>query len=232
MRGKQALMRRQLTKERIIPAHAGQTFSRCSEARCTADHPRACGANTGKTTIKALPYGSSPRMRGKLFYAVPFCCIRRIIPAHAGQTPQSLYNCETVTDHPRACGANWGVPDFFDTPDGSSPRMRGKRAAIVCSTGSPRIIPAHAGQTSPTTISKNVFSDHPRACGANPPPARWSWLLLGSSPRMRGKHSLPLFPSSFLRIIPAHAGQTPTIMIRTVSFTDHPRACGANSSNC
>ena len=52
----------------------------------------------------------------------------------------------------------------------------------------------------------------------------------GSSPRMRGKPHQRVMPPAGRRIIPAHAGQTRALARPDQRRTDHPRACGANSS--
>ncbi len=48
---------------------------------------------------------------------------------------------------------------------------------------------------------------------------------------MRGKQSGEREPTVPLRIIPAHAGQTPRRHMSVLSPSDHPRACGANASS-
>ena len=86
MRGKPALHSRAGVGHRIIPAHAGQTIGSAGLTGWNADHPRACGANVGDTSIEAFTNGSSPRMRGKLTKQQVHVLLLRIIPAHAGQT--------------------------------------------------------------------------------------------------------------------------------------------------
>ena len=71
-----------------------------------------------------------------------------------------------------------------------------------------RIIPAHAGQTRRIQGSSSTATDHPRACGANSQLGVPLPPVVGSSPRMRGKHPARKLASSNGRIIPAHAGQT------------------------
>ena len=87
-------------------------------------------------------------MRGKHCIVSHIVKIRRIIPAHAGQTRGRACGRAAHTDHPRACGANveasmharvhWAdhpracgantLRDVCRVADiGSSPRMRGKR---------------------------------------------------------------------------------------------------------
>ena len=107
--------------------------------------------------------------------------------------------------------------------------MRGKRRLLFVFHCFLRIIPAHAGQTRFSPRAAGHTSDHPRACGANGVDALWDKLKDGSSPRMRGKPVRCVVDIVVLRIIPAHAGQTPCDERERRSRTDHPRACGANN---
>ena len=109
--------------------------------------------------------------------------------------------------------------------------MRGKPPANGTRPTPARIIPAHAGQTSPAPMWRTLPTDHPRACGANP----FEWVPnlkgSGSSPRMRGKRYGEANGTVTMRIIPAHAGQTMAPASSTIPRPDHPRACGANDVN-
>ena len=115
-------------------------------------------------------------------------------------------------------------PDVF----GSSPRVRGKLAGHMLSTVLLRIIPARAGQTATGHPAYLATPDHPRACGANTIRRVQARLLLGSSPRVRGKLIIRLWVALVIRIIPARAGQTLGGSLENNSKPDHPRACGAN----
>ena len=147
MRGKPAHDKLEIVFLRIIPAHAGQTRTSAVKTCCRTDHPRACGANHGRIDADGSIPGSSPRMRGKQRERHHHGRRRRIIPAHAGQTVESLPVSSVVPDHPRACGANGMTEAAYRTEVGSSPRMRGKRRQLQGFYGHARIIPAHAGQT-------------------------------------------------------------------------------------
>ena len=107
--------------------------------------------------------------------------------------------------------------------------MRGKPLLVSVCPFRYRIIPAHAGQT---LIPSRMFdrnADHPRACGANLLANMVALMLCGSSPRMRGKLGGLPQRHEYVRIIPAHAGQTVSPCLRSANSPDHPRACGANS---
>ncbi len=86
MRGKPSISQRIYSRNRIIPAHAGQTASSTFCEVPSSDHPRACGANSRSGNPHRYAAGSSPRMRGKLGNVPEKCFLFRIIPAHAGQT--------------------------------------------------------------------------------------------------------------------------------------------------
>ena len=228
MRGKPARARRSTRSRRIIPAHAGQTTRACSPVPVNTDHPRACGANGLDPNGACCAVGSSPRMRGKLGLCGLVRRCSRIIPAHAGQTPDSRSTSTRSSDHPRACGANWHAHQSRQFAGGSSPRMRGKQRPVAELGWRGRIIPAHAGQTCTEAACEDRCSDHPRACGANKYFPRHDPNLDGSSPRMRGKLARSPITAVRRRIIPAHAGQTSMKYSWPFPVTDHPRACGAN----
>ena len=128
MRGKHFHEVRVFDLGRIIPAHAGQTGFWVNTSMSPPDHPRACGANSASDWVEAWRTGSSPRMRGKRLIEVMKEGDDRIIPAHAGQTTELTSLKSTVSDHPRACGANHLQRRNLRLQAGSSPRMRGKRA--------------------------------------------------------------------------------------------------------
>ena len=228
MRGKPERRRQRHAGRRIIPAHAGQTLPYSARWMVYADHPRACGANHSGTIRPTSCIGSSPRMRGKPLLGKRRVGLRRIIPAHAGQTGNANMPHGKPTDHPRACGANYGRTGISGYDYGSSPRMRGKPYPNQTNYCRSRIIPAHAGQTSPARTTCSMWKDHPRACGANKLDLYRELVDYGSSPRMRGKPADLHRQGIHDRIIPAHAGQTSTSNSTSKSDKDHPRACGAN----
>ncbi len=78
---------------------------------------------------------------------------------------------------------------------------------------------------------RDSHPDHPRACGANRFGIGALIGVSGSSPRMRGKHGRNPWCSFRVRIIPAHAGQTLRASSGSPQWSDHPRACGANSAS-
>ena len=156
--------------------------------------------------------------------------VYRIIPAHAGNSVSRRTTIPTSTDHPRACGelTEAAVRRWFVV--GSSPRMRGTPWYTAPGGRRVRIIPAHAGNSSASSLMLRMPTDHPRACGELFFRLMAESAESGSSPRMRGTHGGALFGKHILRIIPAHAGNSRTSPARTSMSADHPRACGELSS--
>ena len=228
VRGKPATGRGQFEPHRIIPARAGQTSRSNGRLWRASDHPRACGANAALIMKTAYRGGSSPRVRGKLVVDELLVVRVRIIPARAGQTDGHGIEPWSRSDHPRACGANSLASFLLLSFDGSSPRVRGKPLADRQRPQRERIIPARAGQTPDPDAWSWLRPDHPRACGANVDHLACVPFPAGSSPRVRGKHSICARPVSRTRIIPARAGQTSCCRRNRRRCSDHPRACGAN----
>ena len=228
MRGKLLWVGGPLTLWGLIPAHAGKTRPRDVFGLIREAHPRACGENVLSILQGSFSTGSSPRMRGKLTGGVRTADQIRLIPAHAGKTEQGEGGLTAVPAHPRACGENVRPLLRGYRIWGSSPRMRGKLPCIAEKVFNRGLIPAHAGKTSHATRTCIGAGAHPRACGEN-------WLapnggdhVVGSSPRMRGKHYRIPQHTSHVRLIPAHAGKTPVACSVSLSPWAHPRACGEN----
>ena len=99
-----------------------------------------------RTPLGTAP-GSSPRMRGALWYQRHNAPLVGIIPADAGSTKEDdlLYN--GLEDHPRGCGEHHTASLMIVSIAGSSPRMRGARLERLDDISVAGIIPADAGST-------------------------------------------------------------------------------------
>ena len=208
-RGKHTLVVVDEDGQRLIPAHAGKT----------ADHTVAMGH---------LP-GSSPLTRGKRYVLQGSARWLRLIPAHAGKTPPSWRSRPSARAHPRSRGENCYNVNGNKGVTGSSPLTRGKPSAVGVSAPLERLIPAHAGKTYSAHASPKPRPAHPRSRGENPDSQAAQNYDQGSSPLTRGKHDQGHGPWTNLRLIPAHAGKTPTRRARISSRAAHPRSRGENT---
>ena len=65
--------------------------------------------------------------------------------------------------------------------------MRGKLKVVVMIGDSTRNIPAYAGKTIPFLAGNVKEREHPRVCGENCGSCLHAEIIIGTSPRMRGK---------------------------------------------
>ena len=134
--------------------------------------------------------------------------------------------CPRCPVHPRGCGEHAHFLDAWRGLIGSSPRVRGTRAAPGSHLDENRFIPAGAGNT-PTRIGLvNPNSVHPRGCGEHSRVISRPMPICGSSPRVRGTRKLLEYTRSSSRFIPAGAGNTDAQRLADTLWTVHPRGCG------
>ena len=149
----------------IIPACAGNTSRMRSRVQAPRDHPRVCGEHKGGQSFDCRQQGSSPRVRGTpdgfLVRQIP----AGIIPACAGNTVPVARFFGLLQDHPRVCGEHKVSLSLVGLGLGSSPRVRGTRAAPARMHQRRGIIPACAGNTAIVFIINVDGGDHPRVCG-------------------------------------------------------------------
>ena len=89
-----------------------------------------------------------------------------------------------------------------------------------------RIIPAHAGSTYRRRCRASKSWDHPRSRGEHGSAAVLLRRPPGSSPLTRGARPVDCRYDAGVRIIPAHAGSTPTEPQSSSQAWDHPRSRG------
>ena len=150
------------------------------------DHPRMYGEHyKHRGSITPNP-GSSPHVRGALFWCSGVCPDSGIIPACAGSTVDHFVVGLERGDHPRMCGEH--LPRIFTPPlrPGSSPHVRGARMAMSARPRCAGIIPACAGSTRPAAPNQSIPRDHPRMCGEHWRDYQRGVLATGSSPHVRG----------------------------------------------
>ena len=109
---------------------------------------------------------------------------------------------------------------------GSSPLARGLPLGLGAAPARGRIIPARAGFTANTLITRSRTKDHPRSRGVYCLEHAPRSTLAGSSPLARGLPKGRMPPRFLGRIIPARAGFTPGCGRPPPGGPDHPRSRG------
>ena len=133
--------------------------------------------------------GSPPRVRGEETRLAEFAGAFRITPACAGRSCQNPQGGRQTRDHPRVCGEKGGGVRCGSSRPGSPPRVRGEVWHAVDGKLRLGITPACAGRSSRSSLSPDVFWDHPRVCGEKYTMPVLSQRGIGSPPRVRGEGS-------------------------------------------
>ena len=152
----------------------------------------------------------------------------RNIPARAGKTQQWLNSPPLRAEHPRSRGENSARPRYTPLALGTSPLARGKQRRRGTGAVAPGNIPARAGKTSALARARRVPREHPRSRGENVGPVTFTAPTAGTSPLARGKHSTISRLPTNIRNIPARAGKTAALRLRTCRAREHPRSRGEN----
>ena len=109
---------------------------------------------------------------------------------------------------------------------GSSPRVWGQVAKLLCDFGIMRIIPTRVGTRQQRHNSRHRRTDHPHACGDKIGGTASGYFNLGSSPRVWGQDELKNGEFSYMRIIPTRVGTRAGQEQVQHELRDHPHACG------
>ena len=187
-----------------------------------------CGENHRDEALPEREKGSPPRVRGKLARIAHVALSSRITPACAGKTFQYIKQINSKRDHPRVCGENLLIYQFYLLNLGSPPRVRGKLVERQAAITRERITPACAGKTHDEAPAGSRGQDHPRVCGENLCRKEENMGGGGSPPRVRGKLFCLFAMCSFRGITPACAGKTRSTASPSSAPRDHPRVCGEN----
>ena len=150
----------------------------------------------------------------------------RITPACAGSTRYLTSLTIWLEDHPRLRGEYSLMYKTTYSLPGSPPLARGVPLSGATPLGYSRITPACAGSTDLFIGKLNASRDHPRLRG------EYRFCLMlglcnpGSPPLARGVRTQHRLLRMGLRITPACAGSTYTLIRQQRKVQDHPRLRG------
>ena len=155
-------------------------------------HPRVRGADPPQDVDVKPCAGSSPRARGRLLRVVAAGDVAGFIPACAGETSAARCRRASSWVHPRVRGGDGRKAVSVTLDQGSSPRARGRRRAVVADREHQGFIPACAGETSCSDRSATPATVHPRVRGGDREQFGRQGDVEGSSTRARGRHERTL----------------------------------------
>ena len=229
VRGNRPLLRRDDGRDGSIPACAGEP----SRASCRPIppwvYPRVCGGTSILNVVNLQVDGLSPRVRGNQHEARWGRTTNRSIPACAGEPFARPVVTVFSPVYPRVCGGT-SVPSFSSTSTpGLSPRVRGNLAEAHRGAGSPRSIPACAGEPCGRAAGRGVRLVYPRVCGGTAVERACRHGCKGLSPRVRGNPPYMLSTLIPKGSIPACAGEPRSTRDGGCTTRVYPRVCGGTS---
>ena len=206
-RGNRIFPRYDTDEVRSIPAHAGEPPILQPAQPLTRVYPRPRGGTRTPYRYRGRTYGLSPPTRGnRRAVGVPHTSLRSI-PAHAGE-PAPSQACDSLFQvYPRPRGGTAKVLASGFSPVGLSPPTRGNPDVVWEWPGSPRSIPAHAGEPSGVCPSVHSITVYPRPRGGTACAGCGASAGTGLSPPTRGNLPNVVAVPTDDGSIPAHAGE-------------------------
>ena len=184
-------------------------MSTCVLASIQPVYPRVGGGNNCIIARRSSISGLSPRGRGKRHLSGSPCRILRSIPAWAGETSTCHNRLLLDRVYPRVGG--------------------GKRRRNHRRQGDLRSIPAWAGETAGTIKTYGQKAVYPRVGGGNFRLNGDNYIVVGLSPRGRGKRHHRAERGDGAGSIPAWAGETAAICGLYPVYPVYPRVGGGNA---
>ena len=227
-RGKRTLSDLDRLAAGLIPTHAGKTRLMVSDPHGRRAHPHSRGENSKALCRASRAMGSSPLTRGKLGLHMSLIWDIRLIPTHAGKTKDQAHALLRDRAHPHSRGENPPCVVITEATPGSSPLTRGKRRPIRRGWLRRGLIPTHAGKTCALARVSQRGEAHPHSRGENVGRLVLMRTHPGSSPLTRGKPLRTGTRAVRLRLIPTHAGKTPSVAVRRGTARAHPHSRGEN----
>ena len=147
-------------------------------------------------------------MWGKLYLFFIAHKSPRYTPTRVGKTLCRDVCFSEHSVHPHACGENLTNRKTSLWLLGTPPRVWGKPVSPVNLYISLRYTPTRVGKTKTDMPDSELFSVHPHACGENVMAPLFFLALLGTPPRVWGKHVMNKIKAMMARYTPTRVGKT------------------------
>ena len=230
VRGNPVNFARHIDGLRSIPACAGEPAAGGGSDQRDGVYPRVCGGTPDVVEGVRRGDGLSPRVRGNPAEGGRRRAGPGSIPACAGEPPRRRYSRPHAPVYPRVCGGTANRRRDDDDTMGLSPRVRGNLVGARRAVKALRSIPACAGEPDGTYHLQRRHQVYPRVCGGTSPSSTVRLSTSGLSPRVRGNHIESLPELSWVRSIPACAGEPGDTVAQLKPFQVYPRVCGGTNS--
>ena len=208
---------------RFIPAGAGNTVPRIISLSSSTVYPRWRGEHSASLMPIIGLGGLSPLARGTRRQRIVRLPLHRFIPAGAGNTSTLSITTDREPVYPRWRGEHPNGSALSYPQIGLSPLARGTLVWFQLPHGTPRFIPAGAGNTINRSRRIILPPVYPRWRGEHTITSVKAWSRIGLSPLARGTLTEVMVETQNFRFIPAGAGNTAPLKICTKAIAVYPR---------
>ena len=213
----------------------------------TTVHPHVCGDDLIPGSAAGPPPGSPPRVWGRLgalrqherIHRFTPTCVGttlwerskkladvRFTPTCVGTTPLFGRFYTNAAVHPHVCGDDPPGENHWRFADGSPPRVWGRQPHAVHRRHPERFTPTCVGTTEPGSRCLQSHSVHPHVCGDDHAGEHRAAGVIGSPPRVWGRHELRVRQRHRPRFTPTCVGTTSGRPRRAPRPSVHPHVCG------
>jgi len=148
-----------------------------------------------------------------------------------GKTRTNPWALPTAPVHPHACGEDIHWARATLPVCGSPPRVWGRRGAIPHNRRATRFTPTRVGKTRSRAACSVWNTVHPHACGEDAWPSSARSAVVGSPPRVWGRHTVRLHVALLLRFTPTRVGKTSAVIMGILAaLGSPPRVWGRHST--
>ena len=216
------------SSEGAIPAGAGETTGVYWWWAPGRGNPRGRGGDCPGRSSWETWEGQSPRARGRRGIASLSVRDERAIPAGAGETGWSWCGSSGSRGNPRGRGGDCDSNHENRSSWGQSPRARGRRNENEVAKRQRGAIPAGAGETAFHLLLPFEEMGNPRGRGGDTLHHIGCGVLMGQSPRARGRPTVRHGPQCREGAIPAGAGETDLRGSGAIEQEGNPRGRGGD----
>ena len=161
-----------VSRDRSIPAGAGEPCRTSPRSPTRRVYPRGCGGTRARVEAAPNPTGLSPRVRGNPKNGPLAFAWMWSIPAGAGEPGSDRGSMGARQVYPRGCGGTTTDPRHLWPIWGLSPRVRGNHEVVGALGVDRGSIPAGAGEPREPRVQVPGNRVYPRGCGGTGHPPR------------------------------------------------------------
>ena len=197
----------------VVPAHAGMIpqvdIRKINTASCT----RTRGDDPLALIYKYKTLMLYPHTRGWSSTKNIKCCGFSVVPAHAGMILTSPFSNITILCCTRTRGDDPEIMTMLAQAIGLYPHTRGWSSSTAFTKATTPVVPAHAGMIPQVPIRQIPQRSCTRTRGDDPTNFYCKLIVIQLYPHTRGWSRKNTWQKFQRKVVPAHAGMIPLMML-------------------